>query len=311
VTAALQIDSVHKWFGSRHVLDGFSLRVGRGEVVGLLGPNGCGKSTVLNIVCKLLSYDEGQVRLMGEPINELSYRARGLVGFCTQYCALYPDLLPAENLNFFARLYGLPEKERKQRVAELMGIFQLESFASTQVSQLSGGWQQRLHLAVSLIHRPQLLVLDEPTSAVDVEARMSLWRLIEGLRDSGTSILLTTHHLAEAERLCSRVAFMHIGKVVDEGSIPELLLCIPGKAVAKVQSQDNEAVIQRAAGLGWRVRQSADQISLLLPQVLSLREVVDALDGTEVRSVSVQPVTLEDAYLEFVDAPDGLIKNSY
>jgi len=311
VTAALQIDSVHKWFGSHHVLDGFSLRVGRGEVVGLLGPNGCGKSTVLNIVCKLLSYDEGQVRLMGEPINELSYRDRGLVGFCTQYCALYPDLLPAENLNFFARLYGLPEKERKQRVAELMGIFQLESFANTLVGQLSGGWQQRLHLAVSLIHRPQLLVLDEPTSAVDVEARMGLWRLIEGLRDSGTSILLTTHHLAEAERLCSRVALMHSGKVVAEGSIPELLLCIPGKAVAKVQSQDNEAVIQRAVGLGWRVRQSADQISLLLPQVLSLREVVDALDGTEVRSVSVQPVTLEDAYLEFVDTPDGLIKNSY
>ncbi len=311
MTAALQIDSVHKWFGSHHVLDGFSLRVGRGEVVGLLGPNGCGKSTVLNIVCKLLSYDEGQVRLMGEPINELSYRARGLVGFCTQYCALYPDLLPAENLNFFARLYGLPEKERKQRVAELMGIFQLESFANTLVGQLSGGWQQRLHLAVSLIHRPQLLVLDEPTSAADVEARMGLWRLIEGLRDSGTSILLTTHHLAEAERLCSRVALMHSGKVVAEGGIPELLLCIPGKAVAKVQSQDNEAVIQRATGLGWRVRQSADQISLLLPQVLSLREVVDALDGTEVRSVSVQPVTLEDAYLEFVDAPDGLLKNSY
>jgi len=311
VTAALQIDSVHKWFGSHHVLGGFSLRVGRGEVVGLLGPNGCGKSTVLNIVCKLLSYDEGQVQLMGEPINALSYRARGLVGFCTQHCALYPDLLPAENLNFFARLYGLSEKERKQRVAELMGIFELESFASAQVGQLSGGWQQRLHLAVSLIHRPQLLVLDEPTSAVDLEARMGLWRLIEGLRDSGTSILLTTHHLAEAERLCSRVALMHSGKVVAEGSIPELLFCIPGKAVAKVQSQDNEAVIQRAARLGWRIRQSADQISLLLPQVLSLREVIDALEGAEVRSVSVQPVTLEDAYLEFVDAPDGLIKNSY
>ena len=154
-------------------------------------------------------------------------------------------------------------------------------------------------------------MLDEPTSAVDLEARMGLWRLIEGLRDSGTSILLTTHHLTEAERLCSRVALMHSGKVVAEGSIPELLFCIPGKAVAKVQSQDNEAVIQRAARLGWRIRQSADQISLLLPQVLSLREVIDALEGAEVRSVSVQPVTLEDAYLEFVDAPDGLIKNSY
>jgi len=303
VTAALQIDSVHKWFGSHHVLDGFSLRVDRGEVVGLLGPNGCGKSTVLNIVCKLLSYDEGHVQLMGEPINALSYRARGLVGLCTQHCALYPDLLPAENLNFFARLYGLSEKECKQRVAELMGIFELESFASTQVGQLSGGWQQRLHLAVSLIHRPKLLVLDEPTAAVDLEARMDLWRLIEGLRDSGTGILLTTHHLAEAERLCSRVALMHSGKVVAEGSIPELLFCVPGKAVAKVQSDDNEAIKQRALDLGWQIRQRADEISLLLPQELSLREIVDALDGTKVNAVSVQPVTLEDAYLEFVEAP--------
>ena len=300
MTAALQIDDVHKWFGNHHVLDGFSLRVEPGEVVGLLGPNGCGKSTVLNIVCKLLSYDAGQVRLMGEPLTELSYRARGLVGLCTQHCALYPDLLPAENLHFFARLYGLSDAQRKQRVAELMRRFELENFASTQVGQLSGGWQQRLHLAVSLIHRPKLLVLDEPTAAVDIEARMDLWRLIEGLRDSGTSILLTSHHLAEAERLCSRVALMRSGRVVADGSVPELLTRIPGQAVAKVQSEDKEAIIQRALELGWPVRQHANQMRLLLPHHLSLREIVDALEGAQVSAVSVQPVTLEDAYLELM-----------
>ena len=300
MTAALQMDGVHKWFASHHVLDGFSLRLEKGEVLGLLGPNGCGKSTVLNIVCKLLSYDDGQVQLMGESLSELGYRARGLVGLCTQHCALYPDLFPAENLHFFARLYGLSEKECKQRVAELMSDFELESFATTQVGQLSGGWKQRLHLAVSLIHRPKLLVLDEPTAAVDVEARMHLWRLIEGLRDNGTTILLTSHHLAEAERLCSRVALMRNGKVIAEGSIPELLSLIPGQAVAKVQSEDKEAIMQRAVTLGWQVRQHADQISLLLPSNLSLREVVDALDGTKVSAVSVQAVKLEDAYLELV-----------
>ena len=300
MTAALQIDDVHKWFGNHHVLDGFSLRVEPGEVVGLLGPNGCGKSTVLNIVCKLLSYDAGQVRLMGKPLNELSYRARGLVGLCTQHCALYPDLLPAENLHFFARLFGLSDAQRKQRVAELMHRFELENFAATQVGQLSGGWQQRLHLAVSLIHRPKLLVLDEPTAAVDIQARMDLWRFIEGLRDSGTTILLTSHHLAEAERLCSRVALMRSGRVVAEGSVPELLTRIPGQAVAKVQSEDKEAIIQRALELGWPVRQHANQLRLLLPHHLSLREIVDALDGTQVSAVSVQPVTLEDAYLELM-----------
>jgi ABC-2 type transport system ATP-binding protein len=237
---------------------------------------------------------------MGEPLTELSYRARGLVGLCTQHCALYPDLLPAENLHFFARLYGLSDAQRKQRVAELMRRFELENFASTQVGQLSGGWQQRLHLAVSLIHRPKLLVLDEPTAAVDIEARMDLWRLIEGLRDSGTSILLTSHHLAEAERLCSRVALMRSGRVVADGSVPELLTRIPGQAVAKVQSEDKEAIIQRALELGWPVRQHANQMRLLLPHHLSLREIVDALEGAQVSAVSVQPVTLEDAYLELM-----------
>jgi ABC-2 type transport system ATP-binding protein len=298
MTNALQIDDLHKWFGNHHVLDGFNLRVEKGEILGLLGPNGCGKSTVLNIVCKLLSYDAGQVQLMGEPLSELSYRARGLVGLCTQHCALYPDLLPAENLHFFARLYGLSNLERQQRVEELMSSFALENFANTRVGQLSGGWQQRLHLAVSLIHRPMLLVLDEPTAAVDLEARMDLWRLIEGLRDSGTTILLTSHHLAEAERLCSKVALMRNGKVVAEGSVPELLARIPGQAVATVQSEDKEAIAQRALNLGWSVRQQADQMRLLLPHKLSLREIIDALDGTKVSALSVQPVTLVDAYLE-------------
>ena len=300
MTAALQIDGVHKWFGSHQVLDGFSLNIEAGEIVGLLGPNGCGKSTVLNIVCQLLSCDAGQVRMMGEPINELGHRARALIGLCAQDCALYPDLLPAENLHFFARLYGLSDRLRQQRVAELMNSFGLEPFAATRVGKLSGGWRQRLHLAVSLVHRPKLLVLDEPTAAVDLLARMDLWRLIEGLRDSGTTILLTSHHLAEAERLCNSVALMRDGRVVAQGSVPELLARVPGRAVAKVQSGDNAAIMQRASHLGWPVRQHADQISLLLPRYLSLREIVDALDGTEVSAVSVQAVTLDDAYLELV-----------
>ena len=300
MTTALHIDGVHKWFGSQHVLDGFSLRVAQGEVVGLLGPNGCGKSTVLNIVSKLLAYDAGQVHLMGAPLNELGYRAREMVGVCTQHCALYPDLFPAENLHFFARLYGLSEKDRHQRVAELMHSFELDNFATTRVGQLSGGWRQRLHLAVSLIHRPKLLVLDEPTAAVDLKARMDIWRLIEGLRDSGMTILLTSHHLAEAQQLCSRVALMRSGQVVAQRSVPELLARLPGQAVAKVQSDNNEAVEQRALELVWPVRQHAGQVRLLLPHHFSLKEIIDALDGTQVSAVSVQPVTLDDVYLELV-----------
>ena len=121
-------------------------------------------------------------------------------------------------------------------------------------------------IAGAMAGNPALLVLDEPTVAVDVEARMDLWRLIEGLRDSGTTILLTSHHLAEAERLCNRVALMRNGKVVAEGSVPELISRVPGQAVVKVQSEDHQAVIQRAFDLDWPVRQHAGKISLLLPK---------------------------------------------
>ena len=306
MTSALQIDGLFKRFGEQQVLTGFSLQVARGEVVGLLGPNGCGKSTVLNIICQLMQADAGQVQLMGQPMMEQSAHARTRIGYCAQETALYPDLFPQENMHFFARLYGVPAAQRNARVDELMERFNLTPCASTRAGLLSGGWQQRLSLAVALVHRPELLVLDEPTVAVDVEARMDLWRLIEGLRDSGTTILLTSHHLAEAERLCNRVALMQSGKVVAEGSVPDLISRVPGQAIAKVQSQDPQAVIQRASDLGWPVRQHAGKISLLLPHPMSLREVVDALDGSKVSAVSVDPVTLEDAYLELVDIKHGL-----
>ena len=300
MTAALDITDVHKSFGKQKVLDGMSLRVEEGEIVGLLGPNGCGKSTVLNIIGQLLLPDAGQISLMGQALHPSNGKAHSRVGFCAQRCALYPDLLPAENLHFFGQLHGLSNKECQHRVGELMRRFSLNTVANTRVGQLSGGWQQRLHLAVALIHQPSLLVLDEPTAAVDVEARMDLWRLIEDLRDRGTTILLTSHHLAEAERLCNKVALMRNGKVAANGSVADLLLRMPGQAVAKVQSEDLEAITQRAMLRGWTVRQHPGQMRLFLPQNLGLRDIIEALDGVKLSSVSVQPVSLDDAYLELI-----------
>ena len=280
MTVALQIDGLFKRFGEQQVLTGFGLQVARGEVVGLLGPNGCGKSTVLNIICQLMQADAGQVQLMGQPMMKQSAHPRTLIGYCAQESALYPDLFPQENMQFFARLYGVPAAQRNARVAELMERFSLVPYAATRAGMLSGGWQQRLSLAVSLVHKPELLVLDEPTVAVDVEARMDLWRLIEGLRDSGTTILLTSHHLGEAERLCNRVALMRSGKVVAEGSVPELISRVPGQAVAKVQSEDKHAVMQRASDLGWPVRQHAGFGNVRIRN--------NYTDGTQIRSGRVR-----------------------
>jgi ABC-2 type transport system ATP-binding protein len=244
---------------------------------------------------------------MGQALHPSNGKAHSRVGFCAQRCALYPDLLPAENLHFFGRLHGLSEKECQQRVAELMRTFSLNAFSNTRVGQLSGGWQQRLHLAVALVHQPSVLVLDEPTAAVDVEARMELWRLIQDLRDRGTTILLTSHHLAEAERLCTTVALMRNGKVAAHGSVAELLLRVPGQAVAKLQSEDHEIITQRALLRGWTVRQHAGEMSLFLPYNLGLRDIIEALDGAKLTSLSVQAVGLDDAYLEII-GEDALMR---
>ncbi len=301
MTALLQISGLHKRFGAREVLQGLDLAVEPGEIVGLLGPNGCGKSTTLNIVSGLLQADAGQVLIAGQPVSP---RRAGRVGYCPQDSALYRDLLPAENLDFFARLYGLPAAQRKTRVAELMQRFGLLPHAATRAGRLSSGWQQRLSLAVALVHAPPVLILDEPTSAVDVEARRLLWTLIASLREIGTTILLTSHLLAEAERLCNRVALMQGGRIVAIDSVAGLQARVPAQAVVELQTAYEPATLQRAAELGWAVRRYGGRLCCLLPQALSLREVVQALDGAGVTAVSVLPVTLEHAYLELLGA-DG------
>jgi ABC-2 type transport system ATP-binding protein len=300
MTAAIELADVHKSFGNHQVLNGFSLRIPQGETWGLLGPNGCGKSTVLNMLCHLISCDKGQIKLLGKPMTMLGVETRSQIGFCPQRSALYPDLMPAENLLFFARLYGLSEMQSQQRVAELMHDFSLTDFSATPVKHLSGGWQQRLHLAVALVHRPTLLLLDEPTAAVDTEARLAIWQLIEKLRDEGTTILMTSHHLAEAERLCHQVALMRDGKLVAQGSVSDLLARMPDQAVAKVQTEDVSSITQRANLMGWPWRHLGNDVKLFVPLSLSLREIWDALGEAKITSISLQPVTLDDAYLELV-----------
>jgi ABC-2 type transport system ATP-binding protein len=295
----VRFDRIRKSFGEKLVLDNLSLTVDSGEVYGLLGPNGCGKSTAINLLCNLLDPDAGTIQIAGKTV---SGDAKCLVGICPQDIALYRDLHPAENLHFFAQIYGLPRPAQERRVSELMQLFGLERFARTRVGALSGGWQRRVHIAVALVHSPAILVLDEPTSAVDLEARHELWKLIDTLKRTGTTILLTTHHLDEAEHLCSRIGVMKNGRIAKEGAVAELLAVVPAKAIALVETPTEDAVLRRARELGWGIRHYAGKIGCLLPQQVSLREVVEALRDIDVSAVSVQRVSLEHAYLEIVQS---------
>jgi len=282
----LSFEDVGKSFGARVVLHDFRLRLEAGEIYGLLGPNGCGKSTAINLLAGLSEPDHGAIRLAGR------------AGICPQEIALYRDLDARENLDFFGGIHALPAAARRRRVAELIGLFGLGPYACVPVRALSGGWQRRVNLAVALLGRPDLLVLDEPTSAVDLEARHDFWAIIRQLRRDGLTVLLTTHHLEEAEALCTRIGLMGDGRIQVEGRVEELLRTVPAQAVAVVDAADKEPVLLRARELGWPVRHYGGRLTLLLPRRLELRELIEAFAGLPLRGASLGPVTLEHAYLE-------------
>jgi len=305
VTNALEIEGLYKRFGSHQVLEDFSLEIKKGTIVGLIGPNGSGKSTLLNIVCQLLKADAGQIHLLGIPLHQMDSQARKMIGFCSQNCALYNDLLPHENLDFFARLYGMGPSNRRTRIHELMDDFGLWSHAKTRVGRLSGGWRQRLHIAISMINHPEILILDEPTAAVDASARVELWQLVENLRATGTTILLTTHQLPEAQRLCDRIALMQNGHVVLHGSLPELLASMGEHALVKVQSGADHALMQRAEKLAWKTFTTSGEMSFLVPKEYKLTEVVDALEGIDISSVSIKEIGLEEIYFSAIHSENA------
>ena len=292
----ISFDGVCKSFASRKVLDQLSFSVERAQVYGLLGPNGCGKSTAINILCSLLDPDSGTVRI-GDTASKDS---RHSLGYCPQEIALYRDLTPSENLRFFAEIQGLSPSGRKRRVDALTQQLGLARHDRTPVGALSGGWQRRVSIAAALIHEPEVIILDEPTAAVDLEARHELWGLIETLRGGGTTILLTTHHLDEAERLCSRIGIMRDGCIAKEGSVEELLAVVPGKMVATVASSEESAIAKRAGERGWGVRRYAGKLACLLPEATTLNAVVDVFRGIDVSAASLQKVSLEHAFLEVV-----------
>jgi ABC-2 type transport system ATP-binding protein len=293
--SAVRFRRVSKAFGDKPILNGLDFEVERAEVYGLLGPNGSGKSTAINILCNLLDPDSGSVELDGRPASRTTRRA---VGLCPQDISLYRDLYPAENLRFFADIYGVPKIGTARRVEELMTTFGLERVAHTRVAALSGGWQRRLNIAVALVHSPPVLILDEPTAGVDTEARFELWQTVEALKRQGMTILITTHHLDEAERLCSRIGIMKNGSIAREGTVPALLAVVPAKAIAVVDVSHTDAALVRASELGWGVRHYAGKLAFLLPKQISLEEVVLSLSGLDVASVGIQSVSLEHAYLE-------------
>jgi ABC-2 type transport system ATP-binding protein len=282
-------------FGSRRVLRGLYLTVGEGEVYGLLGNNGAGKSTAINILTGLLQADAGEALVAGGPLTPAT---RTWTGVAPQEIALYPHLTCRENLLFFAGVYHLRGSARRRRVDDVIRIMELGDHASTPVAALSGGWQRRLNLAVAIVHGPRVLILDEPTAGLDIQTRHNLWASIRRFAREGTSVLLTTHMLDEAEILCDRVGILHAGRIVREGTVDGLWQSVPAAELAEVEAEDDEALLARARSLRIPTRRYGGQLTLLLPSPTTLAALVQRLDGVAVRSLRLRPIGLTQVFLE-------------
>jgi ABC-2 type transport system ATP-binding protein len=223
----LTIENLTKRYGSLTALDGVSLGIEAGEFFGLLGPNGAGKSTLMSLIAGLRAPDAGQLSLDGRPLNAADSGARLSLGLVPQHIALYPKLSAEQNLAIFGQLYGLHGSTLRDRVTEGLEAMQLADRRRDLVGTFSGGMQRRLNIIASLLHRPKLLLCDEPTVGVDPQSRNAIFDFLEKLNREGLTVIYSTHYMEEATRLCSRIGIIDHGKIHALGTLDELLLKLP------------------------------------------------------------------------------------
>jgi lipooligosaccharide transport system ATP-binding protein len=286
---AIDIRGVVKRYGPITAVDGLDLSVPEGTCVGLLGPNGAGKSTTMRMLTAQTIADAGEIEILGLPMPQRSKQARTTMGVVPQLDNLDIALTVEENLRVFAHLYGLSRQERAPAVERALSIANLTDRRDTKVDKLSGGMRRRLLIARALVHRPRLVLLDEPTVGLDPQVRQELWGLIDGLRREGTSVLMSTHYIEEAARLADTVTIMAQGEAVASGTPAQLVGEHVGAQVTEVYGPRHrlEEVEREVRAQGWRTRRTGTSVAIL---------------GTESANGSLpdgehRPATLEDVFV--------------
>ncbi|MBI4637459.1 MAG: ABC transporter ATP-binding protein [Candidatus Rokubacteria bacterium] len=292
-------------FGRVVAVDHLDLRVRRGELYGFLGPNGAGKSTTLRMLCGILEPTEGDGEVLGINLRRHPERVKSAIGYMSQRFSLYDDLTVQENLTFYARVYMVPRAERAPRIERMLRLADLGGRERQLAGQLSGGYRQRLALACALVHAPRLIFLDEPTAGVDPVSRRTFWALTRRLADGGTTILVTTHYMDEAE-LCDTLGFIYQGRLIAEGSPARIKSETFARPVVELEADDLRAAgeslgewdaIEEVVRVGTRLRLIGTEAGLGADAVAAFLRA---------RSIAVSWVrevepSVEDLFVSFVD----------
>jgi len=297
---AIEMIDLTKQFGTLKAVDHLSLEVEQGEIFGLLGPNGSGKTTTINMLSGLSVPTSGEVRVMGYDVRRQARAVRQILGAVPQETALYEELSAWANMEFHADLFGIPRKEKKERIIAMLQLVQLLDRKDSPVRTFSGGMKRRLALARALLHDPQLIYLDEPTLGVDIQARRAIWDYILSLRDQGKTILITTNYLEEAQALCERLAIIDHGTLVAMDT-PEHLKQTYGGSVVEIETaRPSEAREELLAIAGVKeVKQEGTHLTIttegvynVVPQIINL-----VSQGNELRDLAVREPTLDEIFL--------------
>jgi drug efflux transport system ATP-binding protein len=302
-TNIIQTDRLTRDYKSVRAVDGLSLSIAPGELFGLVGPDGAGKTTTLRLLAGLLDVTEGDATVLGFELKSQAEAIKPHVGYMAQQFSLYGELSVLENLQFFAELFDVSKLEQRERTERLLEFAGLTEFTDRRAANLSGGMQKKLALACTLIHQPEILLLDEPTTGVDPVSRREFWNILTELHVQGTTIIVSTPYMDEADR-CSMVGLMYAGKLV-ECDTPQAIRNRLEGDVIEVQAEDWQAALKTVAGLqGVREAQTyGESVNLLVDDgKRRLREVERALKKSNVkyRSVRIAPVRMEEAFISLI-----------